>query len=250
MSGMIKYGFYFFRTLLSWVHPPAMCCCATARPQLGRQRIPKHEMSSLKKQGPPMSSQRLVGRLRAYHNSRGSSCPDIRTVSHLPAWARYGRSAVAAPSETCTKPFPTSQVFKTSCPSITGKSSTTDRRSSSCKTCCTASETPTSWTSKWARARSWSRKWKTALRDKTCTSRWDRDLVKLSSRLLRSMPIMINVLKQFFFFIFSSRWSPWIPMHRMPKNASCKRSQNYDTCSSEKNRVQRAVMVLGLKLWR
>lgn len=158
MSGMIKYGFYSFRTLLSWAHPPAMCCCATARPQLGRQLIPKHEMSSLKKQWPPMCSQWLVGRPWASHNSRGSSCPDIRTVSHLPAWARYGRSAVAAPSETCTKPFPTSPVFKTSCPSITGKSSTTDRRSSSCKTCCTASGTPTSWTSKWARARSWSRK--------------------------------------------------------------------------------------------
>jgi len=178
MSGMIKCGFYFFRTLLSWAHPPVMCCCATtALPHLGPQRIPKYEMSSPKKRGPPLSSLRPVGRPRASHNnSRGSSCPDIRTVSHPPAWARYGRSAVAAPSETCTKPFPTSPVFKTSCPSITGKSSTTDRRSLSYKTCCTVSGTPTSWTSKWARARSWSRKWKTPRRDKTCTSRWERVL--------------------------------------------------------------------------
>lgn len=156
-----------------------MCCCVTitARPQLGRQRIPKYEMSSLRKQWLPTSSRRLVGRPRASHNnSRGSSCPDIRTVSHLPAWARYGRSVVAAPNGTCTKPFPTSPVFKTSYQSITGKSSTTDRRSSSCKTCCTGSETPTSWTSKWARARSWSLKWKTLRRDKTFTSRWERNL--------------------------------------------------------------------------
>jgi len=131
------------------------CCATTARPQPVQRRIPKCKtQSNLKKQRLAACSRPLVG--RPHNNSRGSSCPDIRTVSRPLAWVRYGRSAAAAPKGTCTRRFPTSPVFKTSFPSITGKSSTTDRLSSSCKTCCTASETLTSWTSKWARVRSWS----------------------------------------------------------------------------------------------
>lgn len=173
----VNFILFIFRTLWSWVRPPAMFCCATtARPlQPVRRRIPKCEtLSNLKKQRLAACSQPLVG--RPHNNSRGSSCPDIRTVLHPPAWVRYGRSAAAVPRGTCTRRFPTSPVFKTSFPSITGKSSTTDRLSSSCKTCFTASEILTSWTSKWARALSWSRRWKTPRRDKTCTSRWAVDL--------------------------------------------------------------------------
>lgn len=138
--------------------PPAMFCCATtARPQPVRRRIPKCEtQSNLKKQRLAAYNRPLVG--QPHNNSRGSSCLDIRTVLRPPAWVRYGKSAAAAPRGMYTRRFPTSPVFKTSFPSITGKSSTTGRLSSSCKTCCTASETLTSWTSKWARARSWSRR--------------------------------------------------------------------------------------------
>lgn len=139
-----------------------MYCCATTAASTTKERRlretspPKHASSPLKKRRPtaPCSPEDSLAEppplLAAFINrrssSRGSSYPDTRTV--LPRLVRvpYGKSAVAARSATCTWRCPTSPAYRTLCPSITERSCITGRLSLNCKTCCTASETQTSWT--------------------------------------------------------------------------------------------------------